>query len=646
MISQDYVLFEDFLTMENVITLEQFDKVYAFSKENRVNYIEIITKVFKFNSYPVVIDKISRFYNLELIKYETPSSLCPFLEKNEFPVNIDNELANKVDLTDVLSMEAFPAKLENDELTLVATVPYTHKALLFYKTFFNIEKIKYVWVDRKYFICLVRTVYDNQFQKKTLEGLFPRPVEETAYSVFSQKQAVLFGALTLVIIFGLYLSPLTTFITANFLIQLFYIISIGYKLFLSLFGELETSAEQVRRIMKNLKEEELPFYTILIPVYKEKEVIQTLLNSIANLDYPKERMEIIVLMEEDDKETIDGVDESLSQNGILKEYNFVPLVVPDYQPRTKPKACNYGLLFARGKHLVIYDAEDIPETNQLKMAVSAFKYFPSKYICFQAHLNYYNTDYNFLTKMFTLEYSYWFDYMLPGLSKLNLPIPLGGTSNHFRTDKLMELGGWDPYNTTEDADLGMRAYLHGYKVGIIDSTTYEEANSKLSNWIRQRSRWIKGYMQTWLVYTRKPIKMIKEAGLKGFLSFNLLVGGTPLTFLVNPILWVIFILWVLTRTELIEPIFPPEVYYLAIINLTIGNFLVIYLNLLPIFKRKLYRLLPYAFLNPAYWILHSIAAYKALWQLFSKPFYWEKTDHGLTKDINLQEKISPLKEKI
>jgi len=627
---KNLVFFEDFLLVEDILNLEQFDKVVKYRKENRVNYIEIISKIFKFVPYNELIKKISDFYKLKLIR--TPESNAVFTLDKEL-IDVDEDLANKVDVNSVMDTETFPIKLKDGILILVSTIPYSRDSITLYRELFSPKDIKYIWVEKRLFDELVRKVYDEQIRKKTLEGLNPRPEIETAYSVFSRTQALFFGLLLLVFIYGLYVNALKTLIITNFIIQVFYILFIGYKLFLSFFGEFDRGKEIVKKEMKNLKDDELPFYTLLIPVYKEKEVINQLLRGLSKLDYPKERIEILILMEEDDKETIESVNKTLKDEK-LKDYNFIPIVVPDYLPKTKPKACNYGLIFSRGKYLVIYDAEDIPERNQLKMAVSAFKIYPDKYICFQAHLNYYNTYQNFLTKMFTLEYSYWFDYMLPGLSKFNLPIPLGGTSNHFKTEKLIELGGWDPYNTTEDADLGMRAYLNGYKIGVIDSTTYEEANSRLGNWIRQRSRWIKGYMQTWLVYNREPLKMIKMAGLKGYLSFNMLVGGTPFIFLVNPILWAIFIFWLITRTEIVKPIFPPEVYYIALINLTIGNFLAVYLNLLPIFKRRLFSLLPYAFLNPFYWILHSIAAYKALWQLFTKPFYWEKTQHGLANNNN------------
>ena len=220
---------------------------------------------------------------------------------------------------------------------------------------------------------------------------------------------------------------------------------------------------------------------------------------------------------------------------------------------------------------------------------------------------------------------------MPGLDRLNLPIPLGGTSNHFRVSHLKKLGAWDPFNVTEDADLGIRACAHTLKVGIINSTTYEEANSRYRNWIRQRSRWIKGYMQTALVYNRHPIKMLKQIGLKNWLAFQLFVGGTPLLFLINPIVWIVFLYWTATQTTLFDPFFPPLLTYLALYNLLIGNFLGIYLNMIAVFRRKLYSLLPLALLNPFYWLFfHSVAAYKALWQLIVRPFYWEKTKHGIS----------------
>jgi hypothetical protein len=374
-----------------------------------------------------------------------------------------------------------------------------------------------------------------------------------------------------------------------------------------------------------LRDEELPDYTILVPVYREANVIRMLMANLARLDYPKEKLEILVLLEEDDVETYEAAKAARPPGNV----RFV--IIPDHPPKTKPKACNVGLFFARGEYIVIFDAEDRPDPDQLKKAVAAFRKGPPNLVCVQAALNYYNIRENFLTRMFTLEYSHWFDYMLPGLYRLGLPIPLGGTSNHFRTAMLRELGGWDPFNVTEDADLGVRAAARGYTVGVINSTTYEEANTQVSNWIRQRSRWIKGYMQTSLVHLRAPWSLLRRIGWRQALGFLLLVAGTPFTFLAAPPLWVLYGVWLFTGTHALNALFPPLTLYISLFNLLLGNGIAIYLGMLAVFKRRYYDLTLWALLNPLYWLLHSVAAYKALYQLFTRPFYWEKTRHGLSK---------------
>jgi glycosyltransferase XagB len=289
-----------------------------------------------------------------------------------------------------------------------------------------------------------------------------------------------------------------------------------------------------------------------------------------------------------------------------------------------------GLFFARGDFLVIYDAEDKPDPDQLKKAIVAFSRSDERLVCVQAALNYWNIGENVLTRMFTLEYSFWFDYMLPGLEKLRLPIPLGGTSNHFRTDGLRKLGGWDPYNVTEDADLGIRASALGYTVCAVNSTTYEEANRATGNWIRQRSRWIKGYMQTVVVHSRHPIALLKVAGAKETLGFMLLIAGTPIMFLLVLPLYAVFIASLVIPSHLYSELFPGWVLWLSLLNLILGNALMIYVCMMGAFKRGRYELVGWALLNPLYWILHSIASYKALWQLITRPHYWEKTTHGIS----------------
>ena len=216
---------------------------------------------------------------------------------------------------------------------------------------------------------------------------------------------------------------------------------------------------------------------------------------------------------------------------------FEIIIVPRSQPQTKPKACNFALRFARGEYLVIYDAEDRPEPDQLRKVVATFRRSPPNTACLQCRLNYYNAGENWLTRMFTLDYALWFDQVLPGLERLGMPIPLGGTSNHFRIDVLRELHAWDPFNVTEDADLGIRIGQKGYRVGVVDSTTFEEASCRTGQWLRQRSRWIKGYMQTLLVHTRRPLHFIRTSGVLGFLGFVFFIGGTVLAGLLNPVFW-------------------------------------------------------------------------------------------------------------
>ncbi|MBI3815802.1 MAG: glycosyltransferase [Nitrospinae bacterium] len=539
---------------------------------------------------------------------------------------IDKSLLSNMKHEEVIEYQTLPCRKENDSIIVLTAYPNSSAAGSFIKERFKVSEIWQVVITDLDLTRITEALYRDEILDKSIYGLFYRKPEESAYSVFSKKQVIFSGMISLFVLHWIYFGVLSLLIFLNLVIQGFYTIAVLFKLIVSLSGvKSEIEKPVTDDEVKSLKDDEMPVYTVLVPVYKEPEVIGILMDALKKMDYPQNKLDIILLLEEDDRETF----EAAKNNKPPGNWRF--LIVPTCQPKTKPKACNYGLFFSRGKYLVIYDAEDVPEPDQLKKAVVVFKKGGKDYICYQGALNYFNKDENTLTKLFTLEYSYWYDYLLPGLDRLKLVIPLGGTSNHFDTEKLKKLGGWDPFNTTEDADLGVRAYAEGYKVGVVNATTFEEANSRLGNFIRQRSRWIKGYMQTFLVYSRHPVKLIRVVGFKGWVSFNLFIGGTPFVSLVNPITWSVFFVWLLTKTEIIEPIFPPEVLYLSMFNLLFGNFLGIYLNMVAVFKRKYYTLLPFAYLNPIYWFLQSIASYKSLYQLFSKPFYWEKTQHGITK---------------
>jgi cellulose synthase/poly-beta-1,6-N-acetylglucosamine synthase-like glycosyltransferase len=254
-----------------------------------------------------------------------------------------------------------------------------------------------------------------------------------------------------------------------------------------------------------LRPDDLPVYTVLVPMYKEPEIAQKIAHAVTSLDYPVEKLDVKLLLEEDDPTTRAKVAEVVDRLPKCVEVIVCPSV-PKGEPRTKPRACNWGLEKAKGEYLVIYDAEDHPEPDQIKKAVVVYRKLAAAgkkdVICLQAKLNYFNARQNWLTRFFTLEYTGWFDLFLPGLHAFHTPIPLGGTSNHFQTEVLRQVGGWDPFNVTEDCDLGMRLARQGYRTQILDSTTWEEANSRVGNWVRQRSRWVKGYFQTHLVHTR------------------------------------------------------------------------------------------------------------------------------------------------
>lgn len=368
---------------------------------------------------------------------------------------------------------------------------------------------------------------------------------------------------------------------------------------------------------------DLPTYTVLVPVYREANVIGELLANLAALDYPAEKLEVLVLLESDDHATI------AAARAARPPSNVRLVVVPDAAPKTKPKACNVGLFLARGDYLVIYDAEDRPDPQQLRKAVAAFRAAGPRTVCVQARLRYWNAPTNLLTRMFGLEYGYWFGTMLPGLDRLGLPIPLGGTSNHFRVDALRRLGGWDPHNVTEDADLGLRASVEGLRVGVIDSDTDEEACARVRPWIRQRTRWIKGYMQTTLVHTRAPARLVRQIGVVDALGFLLLIAGTPLTFLLAPLLWAVTASWWLLGEPRLPLLEGHLLWTAALVNLVVGNLVMVGLNVLAAVRDRGWRWAPFALLNPLYWVLHSWAAWRALHQLIRRPFHWEKTPHGL-----------------
>ena len=465
--------------------------------------------------------------------------------------------------------------------------------------------------------------WDSFFAREALYSWKP---EHSAKFTVTRPQKVTLWAMLGVFVLALVLAPTQTLVALMATFTTIYTVTFLFKFVLTFVGssrkvDMEISPEAIGAI----KDSELPVYSVLVPMYKEAEVLPLLTRALKGLDYPASKLEVKLVLEEDDTQTIDAA-KALKLPG-----TFEIVRVPPSQPKTKPKACNYALQFCRGEFVTIYDAEDQPEADQLKKAVLAFRQGDPKLACVQGRLNYFNRNENWLTRRFTLEYSQWFDFLLPGLDWLQVPIPLGGTANHFRLSVLRQVGAWDPYNVTEDADLGVRFAQEGYTVGVINSTTYEEANGVLPSWIKQRSRWIKGYMQTWLVHMRHPIQLWRSIGTKGFFSFHFFIGAPPFTMLLAPILWAITLAVWITHTHDFGWLFPEPFGTMALFYLVLGNLFLIYFGVIAALKRKYYELVPVGVLLPVYWVLHSIAAYKAFWQLLFNPHYWEKTTHGTSR---------------
>jgi len=451
--------------------------------------------------------------------------------------------------------------------------------------------------------------------------------EYSALSTATFWQIIVIVLLLLGLGVALYFYGIKVFVALIAVTTIFYLGDMLFTFWLSLRALRVSSGEQISdEIVHALAGADWPDYTVLCPLYHEAAIVPQLVSALQSLDYPTDKLQILLLIQDDDIETYE----------VLKSTNlpayFSIITLPAGEPRTKPRACNYGLLLATGEYVVVYDAEDIPDPLQLKKAILTFLKHGPDLACVQAKLNVYNGNQNPITRLFSADFYLWFDAILPGLQSLGLPIPLGGTSNHFRTEALRAVGAWDAFNVTEDCDLGLRLAHYQLKTAILDSTTYEEANSQVRNWFRQRTRWIKGFMQTYLVNMRRPQRYLRPRHWSQFISLQFVVGAKTGIFLVNPVMWVLLILYVLFRTTL-DPLyhilFPTPILYAGMASLIFGNFFYIYSHIVCCLKRRQYGLIKWTLVFPVYWVMMSVGAYLALFDLIFKPHYWRKTQHGL-----------------
>ncbi|WP_285247173.1 glycosyltransferase [Pseudarthrobacter sp. efr-133-R2A-89] len=505
----------------------------------------------------------------------------------------------------------------------------------------------------------IQRAFRNHLLYESAERLAEEQPDGSARTALNLWQRLLPAVLLSCLLGGLLLDAQLTVIVLLTAVNVVFLVSIGFKTLASLrqpFDALHDRAAATARARElewrgvgtgalgdpsglagRIPDGELPVYTILIPVFREANIINKLLANLGQLDYPRSKLDVLVLLEEDDTETIEAAKRSRPP-----EYVRI-LVVPRGEPQTKPRACNYGLTFARGEYVVIYDAEDRPDPGQLRAAIDAFRHdaFERRYlapdrrplICVQAALNYFNADQNVLTRLFAIEYTHWFDSMLPGLDRSGIPLPLGGTSNHFDTRLLRLVGAWDPWNVTEDADLGLRAAVEGYRVGVINSTTWEEACSQVPAWIKQRTRWIKGYMVTAAVNTRNTVRYVKRTGVAGAVGFLGLILGTPLAFLAYPLV-LGFTVVTYVGYNFVGLVLPEWLLLGGVVSMLFGNAMMILVSGIATWRRHGWRIAIFALLNPAYWVLHAVAAWRAAWQMLSSPHKWEKTPHGLDEEYH------------
>ena len=449
----------------------------------------------------------------------------------------------------------------------------------------------------------------------------------SARQTLERRQAIAFAAIAGVLVLWGLLSAPSLFVLLNAVFAFFYL-SVGMARLVAVLTPLPRVV-RYRPQADRMTDAALPPYSVLVPIYHEAAMVPQLIAALRALDYPADKLDILILAEADDHATL---------KALAAEHlpgHIAVLELPPSLPRTKPKALNFALPLTRGTYVTIFDAEDRPEPDQLRKAVASFMRTPVKHgrrvACVQAALTITNGRSSFFSSHFALEYMALFDAFLPALARFHLPIPLGGTSNHFLRSVLIEAGGWDPYNVTEDADLGIRLARLGYATQIIDSTTFEEAPSRFTPWIKQRARWFKGWWQTWLVHMRQPLRLMHELGLPGFIAFQTIMLGVLVSVLIHPF-FLVATLWAISGLG--GSLFAEAgAGGQALITINLANFVLGYLAAVALSgvgaeRRGMKGVVPVLISIPVYWVFLSVAGFLALWELIRRPHHWNKTPHG------------------
>ncbi len=367
----------------------------------------------------------------------------------------------------------------------------------------------------------------------------------------------------------------------------------------------------------------LPRVSVIVPLFKEDEIAGHLIKRLERLTYPKSLLNVLLVLE-----AKDWVTRNTLERTNLPHWMSVLEVPDDGTITTKPRALNYALDFCHGPIVGVWDAEDAPEPNQIEKVVMRFHNAPADVACLQGMLDYYNARKNWIARCFAVEYATWWRFVMPGMSRLGLPIPLGGTTLFFRRDILHRLGGWDAHNVTEDADLGVRLARKGYKTELLDTVTEEEANCRAWPWVRQRSRWLKGFLVTYFVHMRRPKDLLKDVGVRGFLGMQVIFLATVSQFAALPLLWT-FWLPILGIPHPMDGALNGQLIGFIAVFFLLAELLNITISVCAVSSKTRRHLIPWVITMPFYFTLGALAAYKAIFELVLRPFYWDKTDHGV-----------------
>jgi cellulose synthase/poly-beta-1,6-N-acetylglucosamine synthase-like glycosyltransferase len=468
---------------------------------------------------------------------------------------------------------------------------------------------------------LLRTGAQSTILWEASLGLADLDPSLSAKAGVSHRQCIFAMAAISAASFTFSITPLAALTFFSLTMTCFFLVSIWLRLFA---GAASTAPRQ-EPYRPRIEDRQLPVYSIVVALHREARVVRQLIAALSAIDYPRCKLDIKLVIEHDDHATRRAI-EALRLPPI-----YEIIVAPAGWPRTKPRALNIALPLARGDFLVVFDAEDAPAPGQLREAAERFLRAPREFACFQARLAIDNVEDSWLTRLFAIEYAVLFDVVNPGLSELGLPLPLGGSSNHFRTSVLREVCGWDAWNVTEDADLGLRLARLGFRVGMLPSSTEEEAPARLDAWLTQRRRWSKGWMQTFITLTRDPARLISELGA----AKSLAIASMMMGLVIAPPLWPFFagLAFHDLRTGMPSPnsalSLIETVLWMSAALFGAGS--ILWLSLLGMKRRKLAGLWPFLPLLLPYYLLTSVAAWLALYDLILRPYHWHKTEHGLAK---------------